>query len=71
MRLIVHDMLVGVVGQIAAGAEVTGRVLERSRARGAPASECFSRATCCCRTRPPVRPRWSARRFVAIGASHA
>ena len=28
MRLIVYDMRVGVVGQIAAGAEVTGRVLE-------------------------------------------
>ena len=68
---IVYDMRVGVVGQIAAGAEVTGRVLEVLESARRAGIRVFFTRHCCCRTRPPVRPRWSARRFVAIGASHA
>jgi len=71
MRLIVYDMRVGVVGQIAAGAEVAGRVLEVLESARRAGIRVFFTRHCCCRTRPPVRPRWSARRFVAIGASHA
>jgi nicotinamidase-related amidase len=71
IRLIIYDMRVGVVSQIAAGAEVTGRVREVLESARRAGIRVFFTRHCCCRTRPPVRPRWSARRFVAIGASHA
>ena len=51
--------------------EVTGRVLEVLESARRAGIRVFFTRHCCCRTRPPVRPRWSARRFVAIGASHA
>ena len=61
MALIVYDMRVGVVNQIAARAEITSRVLdvlERARAAGV---RVLSPVTCRCPTRSPAPSRCGPR----------